>query len=49
MFLLYFFHFQSGRNLVEYQTQAKQLFKKLSQDPNPPPRCTLETTHYLFQ
>ncbi|XP_059179700.1 vesicle-trafficking protein SEC22b-like [Physella acuta] len=39
---------QSGRNLVEYQTQAKQLFKKLSQDPNPPPRCTLETSHYLF-
>ncbi|KAK0050819.1 vesicle-trafficking protein SEC22b-like [Biomphalaria glabrata] len=39
---------QAGRNLSEYQTQAKQLFRKLSQDPNPPPRCTLEAKHYLF-
>jgi len=39
---------QSGRSLMEYQTQAKQLFRKLSQDPNPPPKCTLEAGNYLF-
>lgn len=39
---------QSGRSLVEYQTQAKQLFRKLSQDPNPPARCTLEASNYFF-
>uniref|UniRef100_A0A0B6Y766 Vesicle-trafficking protein SEC22b n=2 Tax=Arion vulgaris TaxID=1028688 RepID=A0A0B6Y766_9EUPU len=39
---------QSGRNLTDYQTQAKQLFRKLSQDPNPPPRCSLESGNYLF-
>jgi vesicle transport protein SEC22 len=39
---------QSSRNLVDCQTQAKQLFRKLSQDPNPPARCSLETANYLF-
>ncbi|CAG5129708.1 unnamed protein product [Candidula unifasciata] len=39
---------QSGRNLMEYQTQAKQLFRKLSQDPNPPTKCSLDTTNYMF-
>jgi len=39
---------QSGRSLMEYQTQAKQLFRKLSQDPNPPARCSIETSTYIF-
>ncbi|CAG5117328.1 unnamed protein product [Candidula unifasciata] len=39
---------QSGRNLMEYQAQAKQLFRKISQDPNPPVRYTLESGQYLF-
>ncbi|XP_078501988.1 vesicle-trafficking protein SEC22b-like [Lissotriton helveticus] len=41
---------QSSRNLQEYQNQAKQLFRKLSE--HSPPRCSLEagpmTFHYLI-
>ncbi|KAL7632725.1 UNVERIFIED_CONTAM: hypothetical protein RMT77_016926 [Armadillidium vulgare] len=37
---------QSGRGLLEYQNQAKMLFKKLT--PNSPEKCTIETGPYLF-
>uniref|UniRef100_A0A069DQS2 Putative synaptobrevin/vamp-like protein sec22 n=2 Tax=Triatominae TaxID=70999 RepID=A0A069DQS2_9HEMI len=37
---------QSGRSTLEYQNQAKMLFRKLS--PQSPPQCTLETGPYLF-
>lgn len=37
---------QSGRSVLEYQNQAKMLFRKLgSQSPS---RCTIETGPYLF-
>ncbi|XP_062604938.1 vesicle-trafficking protein SEC22b-like [Saccostrea cucullata] len=39
---------QQGRDLMEYQNQAKQLFRKLSQDPQPPARCSLETGPFIF-
>ncbi|KAK4303794.1 hypothetical protein Pmani_024224 [Petrolisthes manimaculis] len=38
---------QSGRSLLEYQNQAKMLFKKLT--PNSPARCSIETGPYVFQ
>ena len=44
-----FFGWQQGRDLMDYQNQAKQLFRKLSQDPQPPARCSLETGPYIFQ
>jgi len=37
---------QSGRNILEYQNQAKMLFRKLG--PQSPVRCTIETGPYLF-
>ncbi|XP_041082017.1 vesicle-trafficking protein SEC22b-like isoform X2 [Polyodon spathula] len=37
---------QSGRNLQEYQNQAKQLFRKLNE--NSPHRCSLETGPMVF-
>ncbi|XP_059483206.1 vesicle-trafficking protein SEC22b-B [Neocloeon triangulifer] len=37
---------QSGRNILEYQNQAKLLFRKLNHQS--PPRCTIETGPYLF-
>ncbi|KAK4883439.1 hypothetical protein RN001_006758 [Aquatica leii] len=37
---------QSGRNILDYQTQAKMLFRKLG--PQSPARCTIETGPYLF-
>ncbi|XP_069775365.1 vesicle-trafficking protein SEC22b-like isoform X2 [Narcine bancroftii] len=37
---------QSGRNLQEYQNQAKQLFRKLTE--HSPVRCTLETGSLMF-
>ncbi|MCL4136717.1 UNVERIFIED_CONTAM: hypothetical protein GTU68_061633 [Idotea baltica] len=37
---------QSGRGLLEYQNQAKMLFKKLTQ--NSPDKCSIETGPYLF-
>lgn len=41
-------NFQSGKSMLEYQNQAKMLFKRLG--PNSPARCTLETgPSYLFQ
>ena len=40
-------HLQSGRSLVEYQNQAKQLFRRMNQ--NSPVRGSVETGPYLFQ
>ncbi|XP_012284456.1 vesicle-trafficking protein SEC22b-B [Orussus abietinus] len=37
---------QSGRSILEYQNQAKMLFRKLG--PQSPTRCTIETGPYLF-
>lgn len=37
---------QSGKNTLEYQNQAKMLFKRLT--PQSPPQCTIETGPYLF-
>ncbi|XP_057325795.1 vesicle-trafficking protein SEC22b-B [Microplitis mediator] len=37
---------QSGKSILEYQNQAKMLFKKLG--PQSPARCTIETGPYLF-
>ncbi|XP_044756563.1 vesicle-trafficking protein SEC22b-B [Coccinella septempunctata] len=37
---------QSGRNILDYQNQAKMLFRKLG--PQSPARCTIETGPYLF-
>ncbi|XP_040159328.1 vesicle-trafficking protein SEC22b-B isoform X1 [Anopheles arabiensis] len=36
----------SGRSILEYQNQAKLLFRKLG--PNSPTRCSIETGPYLF-
>ena len=38
---------QSGRSIVEYQNQAKMLFRKLGS--HSPARCSIETGPYLFQ
>ena len=38
---------QSGRSLVEYQNQAKQLFRRMNA--NSPVRGSIETGPYLFQ
>lgn len=37
---------QSGKSVLEYQNQAKMLFRKLG--PHSPPRCSIETGPYLF-
>lgn len=37
---------QSGRNILEFQNQAKMLFRKLG--PQSPARCSIETGQYLF-
>ncbi|XP_063972620.1 vesicle-trafficking protein SEC22b-B [Diachasmimorpha longicaudata] len=37
---------QSGKSILEYQNQAKMLFRKLA--PQSPARCTIETGPYLF-
>ncbi|KAG0718829.1 Vesicle-trafficking protein SEC22b-B [Chionoecetes opilio] len=37
---------QSGRGMLEYQNQAKMLFKKLT--PNSPTKCSIETGPYVF-
>lgn len=37
---------QSGRSILEYQNQAKMLFRKLNAQS--PPQCTIETGPYLF-
>ncbi|CAG9809025.1 unnamed protein product [Chironomus riparius] len=37
---------ESGKNVLEYQNQAKMLFRKLG--PNSPQRCSIETGNYLF-
>jgi vesicle transport protein SEC22 len=36
-----------GRSVIEYQNQAKMLFRKLNA--NSPPRCSIESGPYLFQ
>jgi len=38
---------QSGRSMVEYQNQAKQLFRRMNN--NTPTRGSVETGPYLFQ
>lgn len=40
-------HVQSGRSMVEYQNQAKQLFRRMNT--NSPSRGSIETGNYLFQ
>lgn len=37
---------QSGKTILEYQNQAKMLFRKLG--PQSPAKCTIETGPYLF-
>lgn len=37
---------QSGKSVLEYQSQAKLLFRKLGPSS---PRCSIETGPYLFQ
>ncbi|KAJ9598052.1 hypothetical protein L9F63_026841 [Diploptera punctata] len=37
---------QSGKSILEYQNQAKMLFRKLNE--LSPSRCTIETGPYLF-
>ncbi|NP_001153403.1 vesicle-trafficking protein SEC22b [Nasonia vitripennis] len=37
---------QTGRSILEYQNQAKMLFRKLG--PQSEPRCTIETGPYFF-
>ncbi|XP_022911420.1 vesicle-trafficking protein SEC22b [Onthophagus taurus] len=37
---------QAGRGILDYQNQAKMLFRKLG--PQSPARCTIETGPYLF-
>lgn len=37
---------QAVRNILDYQNQAKMLFRKLG--PQSPPRCTIETGPFLF-
>lgn len=47
-FQFYFLYFcQSGKSVLEYQNQAKMLFRKLG--PQSPNRCSIETGPYLFQ
>jgi vesicle transport protein SEC22 len=41
------FPFQLGKNVVEYQNQAKRLFKTLSR--TSPVKCSIESGHYMFQ
>jgi len=41
------FHFQSGRSILDYQNQAKMLFRKLGT--HSPARSSIETGPYLFQ
>ncbi|XP_043949232.1 vesicle-trafficking protein SEC22b isoform X1 [Drosophila biarmipes] len=40
------FHFQSGRSILDYQNQAKMLFRKLGT--HSPARSSIETGPYLF-
>lgn len=43
----FFFDIQVGRKLIEYQNQAKLLFKKLNFQS--PKQCTIESVPYYFQ
>ncbi len=38
---------QLGKNIVDYQNQAKRLFKTLT--PTSPIKCSIESGAYLFQ
>ncbi len=38
---------QLGKNIVDYQNQAKRLFKTLT--PTSPIKCSIESGQYLFQ
>ena len=46
-FVVTFAELQTGRSLLEYQAQAKQLFRRMNS--NTPTRGSLETGSYLFQ
>ena len=37
---------EHGKNLMQYQSQAKQIFKRLS--PSSPNRCTIDSGPYYF-
>ncbi|XP_055336452.1 vesicle-trafficking protein SEC22b-like [Paramacrobiotus metropolitanus] len=37
---------EHGKNLIQYQTQAKQIFKRLT--PSSPNRCTIDSGNYYF-
>lgn len=39
---------QAGRGLMDYQAQAKLLFKKLAMDPNPPAKCSFDAGPYIY-
>lgn len=39
---------QAGRSLMDFQNQAKQLFRKISSEMNPPTRCSLESGPFIF-
>ena len=41
------FLFQLGKNIVDYQNQAKRLFKTLTA--TSPIKCSIESGPYLFQ
>lgn len=43
----YICNIQTGRSLLEYQSQAKQLFRRMNQ--HSPNKGSLETGPYLFQ
>lgn len=44
---IFIFAIQVGRKLIEYQNQAKLLFKKLNFQS--PKQCTIESVPYYFQ
>ena len=43
----YYGTFQLGKNVVDYQNQAKRLFKTLTS--TSPVKCSIESGQYLFQ
>ncbi|KAB7496923.1 Vesicle-trafficking protein SEC22b-B [Armadillidium nasatum] len=47
MYIFFLIAHSQEEDCLEYQNQAKMLFKKLT--PNSPEKCTIETGPYLFQ
>ena len=45
-FNFFFVNFQLGKNIVDYQNQAKRLFKTLTA--TSPIKCSIESNDYLF-